>query len=121
MKQTLNKHAAVIRESGEVAACSLAQEGRQWQSLALGLGRLEAVTKQKQLPSVSLDSMRSGYLLLIIYYTAPNFIKFVLHIIVNGNHHGRLIARVLKGNGAVYKDLNLEPASCREINRPVTC
>ena len=55
------KAAAVIRESGEVAACSLAREGRRRQSLALGLGRLETVSKQKQLPSVSLDSMRRAY------------------------------------------------------------
>ena len=35
---------------------------------------------------------------------------------VSGNESG-----VLKGNGAVYKDLNLARASRRAINRHVTC
>ena len=33
------KTATVTRESGEVAACSLAREGRRWQSIALGPAR----------------------------------------------------------------------------------
>ena len=58
------KAAAVTRESGEVAACSLARGRRQRQSLALGPRRdvqrenIETVAKQKQLPSAGLDSMR---------------------------------------------------------------
>ena len=53
--------AAVIRESVESAACSLAREGRRRQSLALGPGereKSETVVKQMQLPSAGLDSMR---------------------------------------------------------------
>ena len=55
------KAAAVTRESGEVAAYSLAREGRRRQSLALGLRQREnseTVAKKKQLPSAGLDSMR---------------------------------------------------------------
>ena len=60
--------AAATRENGEVAACSLARERRRQQSLALGPRRdgrdreknTETVSKQKQLPSAGLDSMRGA-------------------------------------------------------------
>ena len=47
---------AVTGESGEVAACSLAQEGRQRQSLGPGVKtpKLLLSTKQKQQPSAGL-------------------------------------------------------------------
>ena len=35
--------------------------------------------------------------------------------------HGNYRLIILKGNGAVYKDLNLARASRRAINRHVTC
>ena len=47
------KAAAVTRENGEVAACSLARERRRQQSLALGprgTVNTETVAKQKQRP-----------------------------------------------------------------------
>ena len=37
-----------------------------------------------------------------------------------GNGNGNNLY-ILKGNGAVYKDLNLARASCRAINRHGTC
>ena len=56
--------AAVTRESGEVAVCSLARKGRRWQSLGLGPGQSEnseTIAKQNQLPSAGLDSMRRAH------------------------------------------------------------
>ena len=57
------KAAAVTRESGEVAACSLARERRRRQSLVLvlvlGRSGTGTVAKQKQLPA-GLDSMRGA-------------------------------------------------------------
>ena len=53
----IGKAAAVTQESGEVAACSLAREGRRRQSLALRPGqreKLRTVVGQKQLPSAGL-------------------------------------------------------------------
>ena len=58
------KAAAVTRESGEVAVCSLARERRRQQSLPLGprgTVNTETVAKQKQLPSAILDSMRGAH------------------------------------------------------------
>ena len=54
------KAAAVTRERGEVATCSLVREGRRRQSLVVGPGQrenFETVANQKQLPSAGLDSM----------------------------------------------------------------
>ena len=56
------KAVAVTRESGEVAACSLARERRRRQSLALEQRREREKTPKPLLSrsSCSLDSMRGG-------------------------------------------------------------
>ena len=57
------KAAAVTRESGEIAACSLAREERRRQSLVVVLGQransktiAKCFNRQKQLPSAGLDA-----------------------------------------------------------------